>query len=74
MGYVTFEEWQGSLLEESRVLEQMFAKCGNDSFETRDALCALFKEWISDMNRDEAYRLAGKVDLFDAELKELKIW
>jgi len=38
-----------------------------------DALHALVKEGISDGNRDEAYQLAKEVDLFDGELKELKI-
>jgi len=73
MGFATFKEFEGSLLEESSKVEQRFAEWGKDLFKAKDSLRALVKERISDGNRDEAYRLAKEVDLVDAELKELKI-
>ena len=73
MGFANFNEFEESLFEESSKAEQRFVKWGKDLFKAKDALRALVKEGISDRNRDEACRLAKEVDLFDAELKELKI-
>lgn len=83
VGIMTFRQWQGhtlrpgqsqgSLPKKSSDLEQRIAQWSKDLFETRDALYASVKEGISDMNRHKAYQLEGKVDLFGAELKELKI-
>lgn len=73
MGFATFKEFEGSLLEESREVEKRFAEWSKGLFKEKDVLCALVKEGISDRNRDEAYRLANEVDLFDAKLKKLKI-
>jgi len=73
LGYASFEEFEGSLLEESEEVKQGFVECGKMLFETRDSLRALVKEGISDGNREEALQLAKEADLIEVELKELKI-
>ena len=73
MGSTTFEEFEGSLLEESKEVKQGFAECGKMLFETKDALHALVKEGVSDRNKEEAYRLAKEVDLLEEKFKELEI-
>jgi len=73
LGYATFEEFEGSLLDDLEEVKQGFAECGKRLFETRDALRALVKEGISDENKEEAYQLAREADLIEAELKQLGI-